>query len=119
VSGHKWRVEVTRPAQADFAEIITWTISNFGIRQSRAYEATLRAAINALKDGPEVVGVRRRAELGEGLQLLHVARKRRRGRHFVVFRVSQAAERPTIQILRLLHDSMDLARHLSPDDKGG
>jgi toxin ParE1/3/4 len=35
----------------------------------------------------------------------------RKGRHFVVFRIADAQ---TIDVIRLLHDSMDVAKHL-PD----
>jgi toxin ParE1/3/4 len=41
-----------------------------------------------------------------------VAREGRRGRHFVLFR---AGPEQTIEVLRILHDAMDLSRHLSKD----
>ena len=44
---------------------------------------------------------------------LHVARMGRKGSHFVVFRV---ATENTIDVLRVLHESMDLTRHLPPDN---
>jgi len=37
----------------------------------------------------------------------------RKGSHFVVF---HAATKNTIDVLRVLHESMDLARHLPPED---
>jgi toxin ParE1/3/4 len=40
--------------------------------------------------------------------LLHVARRGRRGRHFLLYR---AAEGQIIEIGRILHDQMDLQRH--------
>ena len=43
---------------------------------------------------------------------LHVARCGRKGRYFVLYRVSEAAEAPTIEVLRLPHDSMDLVHHV-------
>lgn len=42
---------------------------------------------------------------------LHVARRNRRGRHFILFRATEAGQ---IQVVRILHDAMDLARHI-PD----
>ena len=42
---------------------------------------------------------------------LHVARKGRKGPHFVVFRVAPSRSEQVIDVLRLLHDSMDLPRH--------
>ena len=48
---------------------------------------------------------------------LHVARKGRKGRHFVVFRVARDPDHDVIEVLRLLHDSMDLQRHLPAVDE--
>jgi toxin ParE1/3/4 len=73
------------------------------------YAETLSLAIGVLAKGPEIFGTKRRDEIGHGILTLHVARQGRKGRHFVVFRISGAT---TIDVLRLLHDSMDLARHL-------
>ena len=66
--------------------------------------------IEALTDGPEVLGAKAREDIAPGICTLHVARQGRKGRYFVIFR--QAKER-TIDVLRLLHDSVDLARHIS------
>jgi len=43
---------------------------------------------------------------------LHVARNSRKGRHFIMFRIGQAPGGDVIEVLRLLHDAMDLERHL-------
>lgn len=94
--------------------IALWTAEHFGVEQARRYRQTLFAALRDLDDGPEAIGVRDRAELGRNVRSLHVARHRRRGRHLILFTVG-AEER--IQILRILHDSMDLARHL-PAESG-
>ena len=89
--------------------IFLWTVAHFVVEQARRYRGTIFAALRDLGDGPEAVGIRERAELGRGLKSLHVARHGRRGRHLILF-TADAEER--IQILRILHDSMDLARHL-------
>jgi toxin ParE1/3/4 len=46
--------------------------------------------------------------------MLHVARQGRSGRHFVVFRVGDSGGQNAIDVLRILHDSMDVKRHLAP-----
>ena len=51
-------------------------------------------------------------DIGEGLRVLHVARGGRKGHHFVLYRVQSQAKPPTIDVLRLLHDFMDLRRHV-------
>jgi toxin ParE1/3/4 len=67
------------------------------------------AGRNTLKDGPDILGSKVRDEIEPGIRSLHVARLGRKGRHFVVFRLG--GDR-TIDVLRVLHDSMELPRHL-------
>ncbi|MBS0316445.1 MAG: type II toxin-antitoxin system RelE/ParE family toxin [Proteobacteria bacterium] len=106
-----WALRVALSAQRDVAAIRAWTRRQFGARQAQAYARTLSLAIQALSEGPDVAGAGTRDDLAPGVRVLHVARRGRHGRHFVVFRVS--GER-CIDVLRMLHDSMDLARHLEP-----
>ena len=106
-----WRVRLSRQAEADFVEISRWTAENFGHHQTALYAETVTLAIEALYGGPEVVGAEARDDIAKGIRTLHVARQGRKGRHFVVFR---AGEGKFIDVLRLLHDSMDLARHVPP-----
>jgi toxin ParE1/3/4 len=61
--------------------------------------------------GPTLAGVAARNDIAPGLLTLPVARKQRRGRHFALFRVA-ASDTRTIDVLRILHDAMDLPRHL-------
>ena len=107
-----WKVRLAARAELDFSEIITWTIENFGERQAKTYVETLSLAIEALHDGPDILGSKVRDEIGLGIRTLHVARQGRKGRHFVAFSVSEGH---IINVLRLLHDSMDLAIHLPED----
>lgn len=106
-----WTVQVTATAEADFRTILSWTTENFGTAQARSYAATLTTAMAALVQGPKTVGAKRRSDIASGLFVLHVARAGRRGRHFVMFRVKTEKEQRVVQILRLLHDAMDLQRH--------
>ena len=105
----RWEVRLASKAEQDFFEIVQWSVVNFGQQQAVAYAETLSLAISALAEGPEVLGAKRRDEIGNGIRTLHVTRQGRKGRHFVVFRVGGAS---TIDVLRLLHDSMDLVRHV-------
>ncbi len=43
---------------------------------------------------------------------LQLARRGRKGRHFVLYRVGEPAAAPTIEMLSLPRDSMDLVRHV-------
>lgn len=104
-----WNVRLAVQAELDLLDIATWTIEHFGVRQAEHYAETVMLAIEALHDGPEVLGAKVRDDIGTGIRTLHVARQGRKGRHFVVFKATQEQ---TIDVLRLLHDSMDLASHV-------
>ena len=107
----RWRIRLTVTAEADFRNILSWTSEHFGERQAHVYADTLTEAIEALTEGPDLTGSRERNDIGKGLRVLHVARGGRKGRHFVLYRADFQADPPTIDVLRLLHDSMDLPRH--------
>ena len=105
-----WKIRLTQASEDDLQQIIRWTAANFGRRQAKTYAITLANAIEDLASGPSIPGVRSREEVGPGIHCLHVARQNRRGRHFVVFRISSAGH--YIEVLRVLHDAMELHRHL-------
>jgi toxin ParE1/3/4 len=109
-----WRVRLGAAAELDFANIVKWTTENFGARQSRVYRNTLVQAIGELAEGPDVAGSKARDEIMPGLRTVHIARHGRPGSHFLMYRV---APKTTIEIVRILHDRMDLQRHLpfAPD----
>ena len=105
----KWRVRLGAAAEVDFANILKWTVENFGARQSRAYRDTLLQAIGELANGPDAAGSKAGDEIMLGLRTLHIVRRGRRGSHFLMYR---AAQNSTIEIVRILHDRMDLQRHV-------
>lgn len=107
-----WSVRLTAAADSDFQNIIAWTLEQLGDAQARIYAETLSAALEALTDGPELAGVRERNDITKGLFALHVAREGRKGRHFVIFRIAAGRDQQWIEVLRLLHDAMDLPRHV-------
>jgi toxin ParE1/3/4 len=104
-----WAVRLAAQAEKDFSDIVTWTVETFGRRQAEAYTETLTLALEALHNGPELLGSKARHDIEPGIRTLHIARQGRKGRHFVVFRETQGQ---CIDVLRILHDSMDLARHI-------
>jgi toxin ParE1/3/4 len=114
----RWRIRLSAAAEVDFANIVGWTAENFGAKQSRVYRDTLVQAMGDLADGPEVAGSKARDEIMAGLRTLHVTRRGRRGSHFLMYR---AAPDSTIEIVRILHDAMDLQRHIPsvPDESTG
>lgn len=105
-----WTAHLTDKAAQDIENILDWTYGQFGPLQMEAYTGIINGALEALTEGPQLVDVRRRPELGDGVATLHVARQGCKGRHLLVFRVHD--QDCVIEVLRILHDSMDLARHL-------
>ncbi len=107
-----WTVRLSAAAEADFRQILRWTVDHFGSAQARIYAETLSTALKDLCAGPSIIGVKERPEIGSNIWTLHVARNGRKGRHFIMFRVGAAQDSKVIDVLRLLHDGMDLAKHM-------
>ena len=116
MSGAKdsWRIRLASAAETDFDQILQWTAKSFGEDQAFVYAQTLLAALDALKEGPTLTDVKTRDELSKGVLTLHAARLGRKARHFIVFRAKSNGDGKVIQVLRILHDAMDLQRHLVP-----
>ena len=110
--GRHRRLRLTATAESDFRNILRWTDERFRHAQAGIYGETLTRAIQALTDSPYVPTSRERDDIAEGLTTLHVARAARKGRRLLLYRIAIPSEPPTIDVLRLLHDSMDLVRHV-------
>jgi toxin ParE1/3/4 len=108
--GQRCRVRLSEAAERDLDDIYLWTAEKFGVDQARAYRRVLLDALRALRDGPDIIGVKDRADLAPGLKSLHIARQGKRGRHFIMFDAALAGH---IRVVRILHDAMDIARHVS------
>jgi toxin ParE1/3/4 len=112
-----WTTRLSAAARNDFDEIVDWTLDQLGEAQATAHARALTALTGDLDEGPSQPGVKKRPEIGRGMFTLHIARRGPKGRHFVVFRVVGRRTK-TLEVLRLLHDAMDLPRHLPPaEDK--
>lgn len=103
-------VHLADQAAQDVEDILDWTLERFGPLQLESYTDVINDALEALNTGLQLIDARWRPELGDDVATLHVARHGRKGRHQLVFRVDEAV--CLIEILRVLHDSMDLQRHL-------
>ncbi len=112
-------VRIAAAAFEDIANIWDWTLQRFGHAAALRYEALIGHAIDDLGIDPQRPGAKLRPDLLPGLWLYHLASSRARildapsvksPRHFVMFKHGQ--QPGVIEILRILHDSRDLARHL-------
>lgn len=107
---HRRPVVLTDSAERDFTSILAWTAKTFGSGQSRIYQAALLAAIGELTGDADTA--KTRGDIRDGLRERHMARNRRRGRHVLFFEIRT----DEIIVLRILHDRMDAARHISPEE---
>ena len=107
-----WTVRLSDTAETDYDEILRWTARRFGNAQAASYGNLIAAVLARLERGPNIAAVQRRDEIGAGLHTLHVGR---RGRHIILFRIGSELEL-AIDVLRILHQAMDLAPHVLRDD---
>lgn len=107
-----WIVRLSAAAAADFQDIIDWTEEHFGPTQSNIYEQSLKDVLTALEGGTDSAGAKLRGDIGRNIYTLHMARRGRRGRHVIVLRAAKMDGRPIVDVVRILHDAMDLRRHV-------
>jgi toxin ParE1/3/4 len=109
---------LTHTARADIVSILAWSHEQFGAQARQRYEALIVTAIRDAASRGGDGGHTLCPELGEGVFTWHLARSRartpggrvHRPRHFLVCR----RDGDTLVIGRVLHDGMDLRRHVDP-----
>lgn len=110
------RYRLTRAAQSDIVSILGWSDEQFGSEARERYQALMAAAIRDAASRLDDVGHTLRPELGDGVFSWHLSQSRsrsrggsvRRPRHFLI--CQRDAE--VLVIVRVLHDAMDLRRHV-------
>jgi toxin ParE1/3/4 len=112
------KIVVAPEARRDVMAIRKWTEKTFGKDAAIRYEALIAQALRDIVADPERPGSQDRPDLGIGVRGYHLSLSRDRARtslgivhnprHFVIYRRGPTAT----DILRILHDSRDLARHL-------
>lgn len=109
---------LTQVAQADIVSILAWSRERFGSEASKRYEMLIATAIRDAAESSDEAGRRLRPELGDGVFSWHLAQSRTRSpggmvhrpRHFLICR----REDDLLVVGRVLHDAMELRRHLDP-----
>ena len=115
------RYRLSQAAQDDIFDILVWTHAQFGEAARQRYESLIVAALRDIATEPERPGSLLRPELGVTVRSWHLRLSRsriesapglvRRPRHFLVYRF----ESGRIVVARVLHDAMELSRHLADD----
>jgi toxin ParE1/3/4 len=91
-------------AERDLADIFSYTLETWGELQLDRYEALMEDALKRLAEDPEGPGTKSRDELFPHCRSCYA------GSHVILFRVRGQ----TVEIARILHQSMDLQRHVPP-----
>lgn len=120
------RYRLSAAAQVDILHLLARTERSFGPAARRRYQALLIAALRAIAAEPERIGSIDRSELGEQVRSYHLRHSRdhartrdaavRRPRHLLLYRCSSPA---LIEVGRVLHDTMEVERHLPADYRHG
>jgi toxin ParE1/3/4 len=85
------------------------TLRRFGVRKYDEYRALIRQAIRDIQADPDGPQSKRRSEIHRSARTFHIARRGRRARHFLLYRISEDG---VVEFARLLYDGMDLEQHL-------
>jgi toxin ParE1/3/4 len=105
-----WQIRIGNVAEKDFLSILKYTRDSFGVAQALIYKELLLKTLSLLEYGPNVIGSKSREEILPNLRSLHVSRNGQRGRHIIFF---TAQKNNTIDVIRILHDAMDLAKNIT------
>jgi toxin ParE1/3/4 len=111
------RFRLSGPARIDLAHILTTSAERWGPDARRRYSITLAAAMRKVAADPFGPTTRERRDLLVGIRSFHIRHARSsepddkvsRPVHIVYYRVIESG---LVEILRVLHDHMDPARHL-------
>jgi toxin ParE1/3/4 len=116
------RLFIAPAAEQDMEAVLRWTHDEWGEQASRRYEALLVQAIIDVATNPDLPGSNRRREIAANARTYHLTHSRnhiatnvgrvKRPRHFLLYRIRPDGP---VEIGRVLHESMDIARHL-PDE---
>lgn len=115
----RYIVAITAPAERDLQNILQWSETEFGSAAADRYVVLIAQALTDVAKNPDRPGARLRQDLLPGIHTYHLAFSRdhihenrvKSPRHFLVYRVVM----DRIEILRILHDSRDLDRHIPRD----
>jgi toxin ParE1/3/4 len=117
------RIRLTLPARRDIADLLDWSAEHFGPAGRRRYEALLETALRDIAANPARSGSREETQLGPGLRIYHLRLSRDRAkakfgvvrttRHILLYRCQPKEN--VVTVLRVLHDAMDLVRHVQTE----
>ncbi len=107
----------TATADSDLQSILEWTLDAFGRPAMERYSRLICQALLDLAEDPDCPGAQQAADT---LLIYHLRHSRTRSctphvhrpRHLILFRTT----RTHVEILRYLHDAMDLEQHFPQEE---
>jgi toxin ParE1/3/4 len=101
------RVVRSPRAKQDIAEVLRYTKERWGQAQARKYRELIREALKAIAADPDCGSQRFTAR--RDVRGYHIKQPGQNARHILFYRFGRSG---AVEIIRLLHDSMDFDRHL-------
>jgi len=98
--GHELKWSLTKLAENDLKQIFEYTTNQWGLPQAYKYGESIEEKIVQLSNNPEIG--RDLGYIKKGYSKIKVEK------HFLIFRITKNE----IIIVRILHQAMDLKRHL-------
>ncbi|MBI2824359.1 MAG: type II toxin-antitoxin system RelE/ParE family toxin [Planctomycetia bacterium] len=118
-------VIISPAAGRDIESILAWTHEEFAEKARLRYEALLIQGIVDVSENPHRAGSHDRPEVAPSVRTYHLWHCRNRvaesigrvknPRHFLLYRVHGDGQ---VELGRVLHDSMDIDRHLPKEYHG-
>ncbi|WP_202948091.1 type II toxin-antitoxin system RelE/ParE family toxin [Caulobacter sp. AP07] len=116
-------LELTLLARDDIADLLDASVETFGPIARGRHEVLIAVALADVCGDPGRAGSVERPELGEGTRTYHLRHSRDRARteqgkvaeprHLLVYELPDARR---LRVLRVLHEAMDLERHVPRRD---
>lgn len=99
-SPNNYTLILSPEALEDRKDIVAYTLATWGVEQARKYNQKIRNALAAIRTNPRIG--KPHPQLPSIYQVFHAER------HYIVYRVDGTR----IEVVRILHDQMDLPRHI-------
>ncbi len=97
------RYLLSESAENDLLGILLYTIKKWDEEQAGLYESQITNAFEEIAANPFLIGSKSHEQYASGCRFI------RTGKHIIVY----LSDRSPIRIVRILHESMDFAQHVS------
>lgn len=111
-----YKLNLSEAAQSHIANILRYTRKEYGLEGQKKYRALIQQAFKDIQNNPTCLESRQRDELIKGVRTYHLEFSKlnveppfvKKPRHFIAYQIKEQK----IEVLAVMHDIMDLTRHL-------